>query len=69
MDFSKAVNEWISNNNSNPTELARRMGYSPQYVINILNGDRRWNETTIQKACEVLGLKILFVPAKDEVNS
>ncbi|MFF2014977.1 helix-turn-helix domain-containing protein [Paenibacillus sp. NPDC058177] len=68
MDFTQAVNKWIKENDSNPTEVARLMNYSPQYIINILNGDRRWNETTIKKACEVLGLRVFVVNARDGVS-
>jgi DNA-binding Xre family transcriptional regulator len=48
----------------NPSDLARMTGYTPQYIHNLLDGNRRWNETTIQKTCEALGLEVMLVPRK-----
>ncbi len=42
------------------TELANKMGYCVQYVSDLLSGRRRWNETTMKKACEVLGIKVNY---------
>jgi len=41
------------------------MGYSPQYITDLLAGHRRWNETTMDKACQVLGIKIEVVDAEN----
>jgi transcriptional regulator with XRE-family HTH domain len=51
----------MKSQNVNTTELAARMGYSIQHVSDLLLGQRRWNETSIDRACEALGLHIEFV--------
>ena len=61
MDFTKAVKEKMKQNNMNNSDLARETGYSPQYICDLLAGHRRWNETTIDKACKALGITIEFV--------
>lgn len=43
-----------------PIILARKMGYSPQYISHLLTGRKRWNETTMDKVCQILGLSIHF---------
>jgi len=66
MDFSKVVKNQMDEANLKKSELARRTGYSYQYISDLLAGNRRWNETTITKVSEVLGIKIKFVT--DEVK-
>ncbi|MFP4976350.1 helix-turn-helix domain-containing protein [Paenibacillus sp. CN-4] len=64
VDFSKSINKALNQNGLTPSDLARMTGYSPQYVIDVLKGNRRWNETTLNKACNALGLEIKVVPTK-----
>ena len=61
LNFSQKVKERLEKLNQTPSGLAREMGYSPQYVLDLLAGHRRWNETTMGKACEVLGIRVKFV--------
>ena len=60
MDFSKIVKEILKQRDMTVTELANKMGYCVQYVSDLLSGRRRWNETTMKKACEVLGIKVNY---------
>lgn len=46
------------------SDVARETGYSAQYISDLLLGHRRWNETTINSVCQVLGMKVEFVVAE-----
>lgn len=61
MNFSDVVSDQLYAQKMNKSELAKKMGYSIAHISDLLSGDRRWNETTINKACEVLGIEIQFV--------
>lgn len=60
MNFSEIVKNVLKQRNDTITMLAEQMGYSVQYVSDLLSGRRRWNETTMNKACEVLGIKVNY---------
>lgn len=60
MDFTRIAKERMNELKIRPINLARKAGYSPQYISDLLSGKKRWNETTITKVCQVLGLKIHF---------
>lgn len=45
-----------------PADLARRTGYSPQHIHNLLKGEKRWNEESLKKVCDALELEIKVVP-------
>jgi len=60
MNFSKTVKEILKQRNMTITELAGQMGYCTQYVSDLLSGRRRWNETTMDKACEALDIQVVF---------
>lgn len=64
MIVSEQMKLVINQKGLNPSELAHLVGCSPQYMHSLLKGNRRWNETTLNKACEALGLEIKLVPAK-----
>jgi cyanate lyase len=68
MNFSDAVKERLDVIDKNPSELARQIGHSPQYVIDLLKGKKRWNEQVMGKVCEALDLEIKVVPKENEVN-
>nr|WP_240479949.1 helix-turn-helix transcriptional regulator [Paenibacillus fonticola] len=51
--------------NLNPSELARLTGHSPQYIHNLLNGNRRWNEDSMRKVCDTLGLELAVIPKEE----
>jgi transcriptional regulator with XRE-family HTH domain len=60
LNFSEKVKEAMKQKSINGSELARRMGHSPNYILNLLKNDRRWNEDLMNKACEVLNIKVKF---------
>jgi transcriptional regulator with XRE-family HTH domain len=60
VNFSEIVKNVLKQRNDTITMLAEQMGYSVQYVSDLLSGRRRWNETTMNKACEVLGIKVNY---------
>jgi transcriptional regulator with XRE-family HTH domain len=66
LSFSKTVKETLIKNGYRPADLARMTGYSAQYISDLLAGERRWNEDSINKACEALGLIIKY---ETETNS
>jgi len=60
VDFSKVVKHVLVDQNLKPTDLARMTGYTPQHIYDLLRGDRRWNEDSMSKVCEALGIQIEF---------
>jgi predicted transcriptional regulator len=58
VNFSGVVTKVLQEKGMKPSALARMTGYTPQYMYDLLSGHRRWNETTITKVCDALGLKI-----------
>ncbi|OAB48503.1 helix-turn-helix domain-containing protein [Paenibacillus antarcticus] len=66
MNISDTIKKVLKDKKLNPSDLARMIGYTPQYVHNLLDGNRRWNETTIDKTCFALGLGLEFTTNKTE---
>lgn len=64
MSISIAVRKFLKDRDLTPSDLARMTGYTPQYMHNLLDGNRRWNETTIARTCEALDLEIKVIPIK-----
>ncbi|MCM3273689.1 helix-turn-helix domain-containing protein [Paenibacillus elgii] len=64
MNFSESVKKFLKMTDLTPSDLARQAGYSPQYIHNLLVGKKRWNETTINKVCDVLGLRVVISKAQ-----
>lgn len=64
-DFSSAVRHRLVDIDQNPSQLARQIGHTPQYVNDLLKGKRRWNEQVMGKVCDVLGLEIKIVPKQE----
>lgn len=58
MSFSNKIKHALVDKEMNPSDLARKTGYSPQYMHNLLKGGKRWNEESLSKVCDVLGLEI-----------
>ncbi|MDH7577153.1 MAG: helix-turn-helix transcriptional regulator [Bacillota bacterium] len=68
MNFTQTVKELMGLQNINASNLAKKMGYSPQYISDLLAGKKRWNETTMSKACNVLGIKVKFYASQSLVG-
>ncbi|MEV2911150.1 helix-turn-helix transcriptional regulator [Paenibacillus larvae] len=65
MVFSKSVKHRLIDQNLNSSKLARLTNLSPQYMHNLLNGKRRWNEDTMLKVCDALGLEMRVIPKEE----
>lgn len=68
MNFSEKIKAKLKQDSLSSAELAKRMGYTPQYVSDLLSGKRRWNEDTMSKACDVLGFELSFTDRKNSIS-
>lgn len=66
MNFSESIKKFLKARDLNASELARMTGYTPQYIHNLLAGKKRWNETTMTKACDALGVEIKFIDKSNQ---
>jgi len=66
VNFSESIKKVLKDRDLNASELARMTGYTPQYIHNLLAGKKRWNETTMTKACDALGLEIKFIDKSNQ---
>ncbi|WP_336774226.1 helix-turn-helix domain-containing protein [Paenibacillus sp. MMO-58] len=71
MDFSKAVKEAMEAQGIKRSDVAKASGYSHQYISDLLSGDRRWNEVSINKVSAALNIKINLThePSKEETEA
>lgn len=60
MNFSEVVKQAIQSRGIKNNELARLTGYSAAYISDLLLGNRRWNEESMDKVCKALGVEINF---------
>lgn len=58
MKFSKAVMYALEKQNISVADFANKMNFSIQHTYGLMRNSKRWNEDSINKACEILGLKI-----------
>ncbi|WZX99597.1 helix-turn-helix transcriptional regulator [Bacillus sp. FSL W7-1360] len=58
MNFTPTVKTAMKNAGLKKSDLARMTGYSYQYIRDLLRGDRRWNEDTIERVSGALGIKV-----------
>lgn len=65
MTFSEAIKKSLEAKNLTPSDLARMTGYTPQYIHEILAGKKRWNETTMSKACDALEVELNIIERKN----
>lgn len=61
MNFSQVVKEKMKEQNLKIGDLARLTGYTWTHCSDLIKGNRRWNEDTIDKFCKALGIKIEFI--------
>ncbi len=64
-NFSEEIKKIMDEKNLTVAQVAAKTGYSWQYISDLLKGKRRWNEETMSKVSEVVGLKILFKPKQN----
>ncbi len=60
MNFTGIVKYQMQERGITPAGLASKMGFTVQYIYKLLQGKKRWNETTMTRACEALGIEIEF---------
>lgn len=60
MNFNEAVVGAMEQLGLKKSDLSRTTGYSYQYIHDLLNGERRWNEDSINKVCHALGIQVNF---------
>lgn len=58
MSFSIKVRHALIDADMTASDLARKIGMTPNHVLNLLKGKRRWNEETMLRACEALDLEL-----------
>ena len=63
LNFTPTVKTRMKTLKMKPVELARKTGYSAQYISELLSGRKRWNETTMNKVCSALNMRAFFVDA------
>jgi len=66
MNFSERVKAILTERGMKASELARITGYSAAYISDLLAGERRWNQDSIDRVCEALGIEVNFF-VKSEV--
>lgn len=71
MNFTTVVKKAMEQTNVKTADIARATGYSYQHIYDLLAGQRRWNEESMDRVCEALGIEINFnvegtVPALTE---
>ena len=59
MNITDPIKNEMRRTNTQTTQLAQMMGISISYASDILTGRKRWNQDTIEKACEALDLEIV----------
>jgi len=60
MDFSKIARRVIAEKQIKITDIQKKTGYSLQYLYELIAGKRRWNEDTISKIYDVLGIELYY---------
>ncbi|WP_110933792.1 helix-turn-helix domain-containing protein [Paenibacillus bouchesdurhonensis] len=60
MNFTEAVKAVMNTKGINKADVARATGYSYQHIHDLIAGERRWNEDSINKVCDALGISVNF---------
>lgn len=64
MIFTNEVKAEMEKKHITKSDLARATGYSYQHIYDLLAGQRRWNEVSMEKVCKALELEIKVIPKK-----
>lgn len=59
--FNVYIKKQLDNTGKSIGELANESGYSYNYINELLNGKKRWNEETMLAVCDALGCKLEVV--------
>lgn len=60
MNLSARVKMILEDRGMKAIELAKSTGYSAAHISDLLSGERRWNQDSIDRVCDVLGIEISF---------
>lgn len=66
VNFTEAVKAAMQKLGLKTSDIAKSTGLSYQYIHDLLSGDRRWNEDTINKVCEALDIQVTFEQKESE---
>lgn len=58
MNFSETLSRAMEKLGLKRSDVAKASGYSHQYISDLLSGDRRWNEDSINRVCGALGITL-----------
>lgn len=61
MGFTDAVKKEMAVKKLRISDLARMTGYTYTHCHDLLHGKKRWNQTSIDRFCKALGIKIIYV--------
>jgi hypothetical protein len=66
--FSDVVKAELITQKLSVVIFAEKLGFTMQYTYNLINkkGKKRWNEDSMQRACEVLGIEVKFISKKTD---
>ena len=69
-EFIKLIKQEMKLKNINAVKLSKKLGFSAPYVYDLLNRNRRLNETIITKLCNEFNINIIFQlkNTKEETN-
>lgn len=65
----EAIKEAIKIKQTNSRQVAKKIGFSPSYISEILNGQKRINETLEDKLCKELDIEKSYIIRKDDTNA
>ena len=60
LKFSEVVKSVLDNRQISITQLAKDLKLSIPYVSDLIKGNRRWNETRMIEASQILGITIEY---------
>jgi predicted transcriptional regulator len=67
INFSRVFKRQLLLKNINVHELSKRTKLGERYLYQLMNGERRWNETYINKVCKALELEFEIKERKEGV--
>jgi transcriptional regulator with XRE-family HTH domain len=69
MNFSATVKAALEQRGMKQKDLADQVGYSYQYISELISGKKRWNEVAIDNVCRALNLSVNFTLNEEEEES
>jgi hypothetical protein len=60
------LRQWMHDNDRAPAWVARRIGYTREYVANVLGGRYRFTDKLVRSCAEQLGIDFGYVGPEEE---